>query len=99
MNLCFVIIILFPFIIKGKCITQISCFRFAQKFLTGEDFAPQEALGKLTTGGGGHSWEVSSGQKPRMLLNVLQWTGQHPQRIIQSQISVVLQLRNQAQSL
>lgn len=56
MNLCFVIIILLPSIIKGKCITQISCFRFAQKFLTGEDFAPQEALGKLTTGGGGHSW-------------------------------------------
>ena len=53
MNLCFVIIILFPFIIKGKCITQIGCFMFAQKFLTGEGFALQETLGKLTTGGGG----------------------------------------------
>lgn len=47
---------------------------------------------------GCHDGEVllaSSGQRPRMLLAILQFTGEHPQqRIIQAKMSVMLLWRN-----
>lgn len=81
MNL-FISIVIFFFIIKGKWITKIS-FRLAQSFSTGEDFVLWRTFGKVTTGG----WRTilaSSRQKPKMLLNIPQHTGQLPKKELSS---------------